>query len=248
MRSLQVLVACEDSQTVCKAFRKLGHEAYSADTQEPSGGHPEWHILGDVLPLIDGNCNFKTMDRKEHAVWYWDLLIAHPPCTYLSYVANRSFSLRCTPAEQVVWRWEQRAKAVAFFMRFIAAECAHVAVENPVGFMTNCYRKPDQYLEPFWFAKKVGDEEYATKKTGLWLRGLPKLVRTNDFPRPNNAEMYGRKPGSGKPLTWEETHHGSVVRSKTFPGIAEAMATQWSKYLTNDILYYSPSEAKRCGL
>lgn len=95
---MKVLVACEESQRVCTAFRQRGHEAYSCDIQEPSGGHPEWHILGDVLPLINGHCRFRTMDGAEHHIDVeWDLMIAHPPCTYLSNVSTRSFSLNCVP-------------------------------------------------------------------------------------------------------------------------------------------------------
>ena len=111
---MKVLVACEESQEVCKAFRALGHEAYSCDIQEPSGGHPEWHILGDALEAIKG-VRVTTMDGQTHDVSKWDLLIAHPPCTYLSNVATRSFSLRATPAEKVVARWGERTKAAVFF-------------------------------------------------------------------------------------------------------------------------------------
>lgn len=225
---MRVLVACEESQTVCKAFRELGHEAYSADIQEPSGGHPEWHILGDVLPIINGDCTFSTMDGKTHQIdGEWDLLIAHPPCTFLSNVATRSFSLKCTKAERVVWRWEQRAKAAVFFMYFVLARCERICVENPVGFMSTAYRKPDQYIEPYMFAESEDDvEQYVTKKTGLWLKGLNRL-ETNDLPRPNNAELFGRYP-NGKAKTWEDQiSRSGKVRSVTFPGIGKAMAQQW---------------------
>lgn len=117
---MKVLAACEESQEVCKAFRALGHEAYSCDIQEPSGGHQEWHILGDALEAMEGG-QIVTMDGQKHDVGKWDLLIAHPPCTYLSNVATRHFSLRCTPAEKVVARWEERARAAIFFMMFLTA-------------------------------------------------------------------------------------------------------------------------------
>lgn len=117
---MKVLIACEESQRVCIAFRKRGHEAYSCDIQEPSGGHPEWHILGDALEAIKGGV-ITTADGKTHDVGRWDLLIAHPPCTYLSNVATRSFSLRCTPPEKVVSRWEERARGAVFFMQFLLA-------------------------------------------------------------------------------------------------------------------------------
>ena len=222
---MKVLVACEESQTVCKAFRKRGHEAYSCDLQEPSGGHPEWHILGDAIATLDGGV-ITTMDGKQHDVGKWDLLIAHPPCTYLSNVATRSFSLRCTPAEKVVARWENRAKAAIFFMHFILADIPHIAVENPVGFMNTGYRKPDQIIHPYMFAAGVDDgENYISKRTCLWLKGLPKL-RTNSLPKPNLAVIYGRYP-SGKTGCWKDVVSGSRLRSKTFPSIAAAMAEQW---------------------
>lgn len=224
---MRVLVACEESQAVCKAFREKGHEAYSCDIVECSGGHPEWHIKTDAIPLLNGNCEFETTDGTRHKIeGKWDLIIAHPPCTYLSNVATRHFSLRCTPAEKVVWRWEERAKAAIFFMHFALAECDRVAVENPVGFINSAWRKPDQIIHPYQFATMDDKEQYVTKATCLWLKGLPPL-KTNGLPRPNNAELYGLLP-SGKSRTWEDTYsRKSKVRSKTFPGIAKAMAEQW---------------------
>ena len=107
---MKVLIACEESQEVCKAFRALGHETYSCDIQEPSGGHPEWHILGDALKAIEGG-QVTTMDGQTYDVGRWDLLIAHPPCTFLSYVSQIHFSLKHTPAEKVIARWKGRALA-----------------------------------------------------------------------------------------------------------------------------------------
>lgn len=169
-----------------------------------------------------------TMDGQTHEVGKWDMLIAHPPCTYLSNVATRSFSLRCTPAEKVVARWEQRAKSAVFFMRFILADIPMIAVENPVGFMNTAFRKPDQIIHPYMFADGEDDsEQYVTKTTCLWLRGLPKL-KTNGLPKPDNAKIFG-VTSSGKARNWEDTHSRSgKVRSKTFPGIALAMAEQWA--------------------
>ena len=224
---MKVLIACEESQTVCKAFRERGHEAYSCDIQEPSGGHPEWHILGDAIAALDGGV-ITTMDGKQHDVGAWDLLIAHPPCTYLTNVATRSFSLRCTPAEKVVKRWENRAKAAIFFMHFILADIPHIAVENPVGFMNTGYRKPDQIIHPYMFADSVDDSEnYVTKATCLWLKRLDKL-QTNGLPKPDLGAMFGKYP-NGNNRTWEEVQTGnrSKNRAKTFPGIAAAMAEQW---------------------
>lgn len=225
---MNVLVACEESQAVCIAFRSRGHRAFSCDIQECSGGHPEWHIQGDVLPLINGNCSFVTADTHTHTqVGPWDLLIAHPPCTFLSNVATRSFSLRVTPADKVVNRWEERAKAAVFFMRFALADCQRIAVENPVGFMNTAFRKPDQVIHPYMFADSVNDnEQYVTKATCLWLKGLP-LLQTNGLPKPDNASIFGVLP-SGKSRTWEDTFTRSgKTRSKTFRGIAAAMADQW---------------------
>lgn len=209
--------------------REREHEAYSCDIQECSGGHPEWHIMGDCLPLLNGNCEFVTMDGVTHKIdGRWDLIIAHPPCTYLSNVATRSFSLRCTPAEKVVQRWKDRANAAVFFMYFVLADCPRIAVENPVGFMSGAFRKPDQIINPYQFAESVNDEEnYHTKRTCLWLKGLPKL-KTNDLPAPNLREKYGTYP-SGKTPCWEDfiAKKDGKERSKTFLGIAKAMAEQW---------------------
>lgn len=223
---MNVLIACEESQRVCIEFRKRGHNAFSCDIMECSGGHPEWHIQGDALKAIQGG-QITTMDGATHDVGKWDLLIAHPPCTYLSNVATRHFSLRCSPAEKVVARWEERARSAVFFMHFILADIPRIAVENPVGFMNTAYRKPDQIIHPYMFADSEEDaEQYVTKATCLWLKGLPKL-QTNNLPKPDNGIIYSYMP-SGKARTWEDTHTRSAkVRSKTFPGIARAMAEQW---------------------
>ena len=228
---MRVLIACEESQTVCKAFRDRGHEAYSCDIIDCSGDHPEWHIKQDVLPLLNGHCSFVTQSGERVTIdGRWDLIIAHPPCTYLTNVATRHFSLKCTPAEKVIKRWEERAKSAVFFMQCMLADCEHVAVENPVGFMSTAYRKPDQIISPYMFADGVDDEDnYVTKATCLWLKGLSPLP-TNDLPRPNNHDMFGTFP-SGKAKTWEDTssRHGgaSKHRSKTFVGVAKAMAEAW---------------------
>ena len=160
---MNVLIACEESQEVCKAFRAKGHRAFSCDIQECSGGHPEWHIYGDAIEAINlKGCCFLTQDGSTHTHTQWDILIAHPPCTYLSNVATRHFSLRCTPPDKVIKRWEERAKAAVFFMQFILADIPRIAVENPVGFMNTAYRKPDQTIHPFMFADSVEDKaQYA---------------------------------------------------------------------------------------
>lgn len=233
---MKVLIACEESQTVCKAMRAKGHEAYSCDIQECSGCHPEWHILGDALPLINGSCKFTTMDGAAHEVCgKWDLLIAHPPCTYLSGVTTRHLSLRVTPAEKVVDRMWKLAEAAVFFMHFALADCEKIAVENPSGFMTRLWRKPDQTIQPYFFAKSTTDiENYQKKRTCLWLKGLNPLQRTSTLPPP---QPYGYTK-TGKAINFEEAHgkipglecnpNSAKARSKTFPGIAAAMADQWA--------------------
>ncbi len=227
---MNILVACEESQAVCKAFREKGHVAYSCDIQKCSGGHPEWHIQADVIPLINGNCEFDTVDGAHHVIsGKWDMLIAHPPCTYLSNVCTRGFSLKCEPAEKVLERWKNRAYAVAFFMYFVLADCDRIAVENPVGFMNTAYRKPDQIIDPYMFAQSIDDRvNYVTKRTCLWLKGLQPL-NTNDLPRPILPKRMS-KSGKLKSICWTEqvTTDRAKNRSKTFPGIAKAMAAQWA--------------------
>lgn len=212
IQPMRVLVACEESQEVCKAFRALGHEAYSADIQEPSGGHPEWHILGDVLPIINGECTFTTMDGKQHRVdGEWDLIIAHPPCTDLAVSGAAWFAEKRADGRQQA--------AIDFFMQFVNADCEHIAVENPVSIMSTQYRKPDQIIQPWMF----GHPE--KKATCLWLKGLPPLVPTNDvsdymktLPKNQQERLHYLPPSPDR----------AKLRSKTFPGIAKARASQWS--------------------
>lgn len=234
---MKVLVACEESQEVCKAFRAKGHEAYSCDLQECSGSHPEWHILGDVLPLINGDCEFETMDGVKHRVnGKWDLLIAHPPCTYLSNVATRHYSLKCNTPEKVVCRWQERAKASVLFMRMMLSNADKICVENPVGFMNTAYRKPDQVIHPYYFATSEKDNDnYHEKRTCLWLKNLTPLKKTIELPPPPPMYVLQGEKGKGKKIGWCEGMRNikgrqierAKARSKTFPGIAQAMAEQW---------------------
>lgn len=221
---MNVLIACEESQAVCKAFREKGHRAFSCDIQECSGGHPEWHIKHDVLEIIRGG-HFRTMDGIGHYITKWDLIIAHPPCTYLSTAATQCHSVKCYSLEQIADRTNKRIDAMKFFMEFVEADCEKVVIENPQGVMSACYRKPDQYIHPYYFAESVDDNEnYATKKTGLWLKGVNPLEYNCQLPNPmDNAKRWG----NGKKINWTEGNHGGKNRSKTFPGIAKAMADQW---------------------
>lgn len=223
---MNVLIACEESQRVCEAFRKKGHEAFSCDIQECSGGHPEWHINDDVTKVINGYCKFQTQDGKEHYLYSeWDLIIAHPPCTYLSTAATQCHSTKCYTKEQIAERTQKRIEAMNFFMLFVNAHCQRIAIENPTGVMNTCFRKPDQTIHPYYFAENEEDKDnYATKKTGLWLKGLPALTYNCDLPNPmDNAPTWG----NGKKKNWTESSHGQTYRSKTFLGIANAMAEQW---------------------
>lgn len=226
---MNVLIACECSQTVCKEFRALGHEAYSCDIEDQYGGHPEWHIKGDCLEILRGGQMFKTEDGSAHNIDKWDLIIAHPPCTYLSNAATSKHSLKSSTLEEINERTAKRIQAQEFFMKFANSNCEKIAIENPVGVMSTVYRKPDQIIEPYQFADSVNDtENYITKRTCLWLKGL-KPLQGNSLDKPNNAELFGRHP-SGKARCWNEMQwqkNRAIVRSKTFPGIARAMAEQW---------------------
>ena len=227
---MKVLIACECSQTVCKEFRKLGHEAYSCDIEPCYGGHPEWHIFWDCLEIIEGGITFETEDGISHSLeGAWDMLIAHPPCTYLSNAATSRHSLKSSTLEEINDRTKKRIEAQEFFMKFANANCEKIAIENPVGVMSTVYRKPDQIIEPYQFADSVNDtENYITKRTCLWLKGL-KPLQGNTFSKPDNTKIYGRHP-SGKTKCWSEMQwqkSRSIVRSKTFRGIARAMAEQW---------------------
>lgn len=223
---MKVLIACEESQTVCKAFRERGHEAYSCDIQKPSGGHPEWHVQGDALKLLRGG-EFETTDGQKHFVDKWDLLIAHPPCTYLTVTGNRWFNVD-KYGDKARKRIVEREDAAAFFMAFINAPVEKIAVENPVGYMSSHFRKPDCIIQPFQFG------EHARKGTCLWLKNLQPLTPTK-IVDPGEILPGGYSVGAsanfatdanGKILRWNDPRT-QKSRSKTFPGIAAAMAEQW---------------------
>ena len=227
MRNLKLLVCCEESQRVCSAFRQRGWEAYSCDIMPESGGHPEWHIQQDVLPLINGDCEFVTADGEKHKIiGKWDMIIAHPPCTYLTVTGNRWFNVE-QYGDKAIQREKDRKNAIKFFMRFVNADCGNIAIENPIGVMSTTYRKPNQIIHPYMF----GDPE--RKGTCLWLKGLPELKPTNIV----ESQVIVYKNGKGTDSPWHMNTLGlpkaerAKLRSKTFPGIAQAMAEQWGEYI-----------------
>jgi hypothetical protein len=204
---MRVLVACEESQAVCIEFRKLGHEAFSCDILPCSGGFPDWHLQQDVTELL-----------KEK----WDMIIAFPPCTYLTVTGNRWFNVE-KYGQKAIERIQDRFAATDFFMLFANADCDKIAIENPVGVMSTIWRKPDQIIHPYQFGDAF------EKKTCLWLKGLPKLKPTNIVEPPPRAKY---KSGKTMPLWYADAwklpkEERSLLRSKTFPGIAASMATQW---------------------
>jgi len=225
---MNVLIACEESQRVCTAFRKRGHRAFSCDIQPCSGGHPEWHILGDCLPILGGNCSFTDEAGGQHEqAGRWDLIIAHPPCTYLTTTGNRWFEVD-KYGDAARQRFKDRYSAIVFFMMMATADCERIAVENPVGIMSTAWRKPDQIIHPWQFGDK------AEKKTCLWLKNLPPLMATmietpgekDRFGASINASADRARDERGKSIAWNDPRT-AVIRSKTFPGIARAMAEQW---------------------
>lgn len=222
---MKVLIACEESQRVCIAFREKGYEAYSCDIQECSGGRPEWHILGDVLPILNGNTKFITQDGTLHEISSkWDMIIAHPPCTYLTVTGNRWFNIE-KYGKKAIKRYEQRKEAIEFFFRIVNANCDKIAVENPIGIMSTVWEKPTQIIQPFMFGEPF------EKKTCLWLKNLPKLNSTKLVIPPERIKF---KSGKTMPAWYAELWHlpkeeRERERSKTFTGIARAMAEQWGQ-------------------
>lgn len=198
----KILIACEESQAVTKEMRSIGHEAYSCDLEPCSGGHPEWHIQGDVIPLLE-----------QH----WDLVIAFPPCTHLAVSGAAWFEKKRADGRQ--------KQGSDFFMLFTNLKCERVAIENPVGIMSSVWRKPDQIIQPYEYGHSV------SKKTCLWLKNLPKLVPTNVVDR---GEIITYTSGKTMHKWYADAYklppkERAAVRSKTFLGVAKAMAEQWGK-------------------
>ena len=231
---MKVLVACEESQTVCKAFRQRGHEAYSCDIIECSGGHPEWHIQGDVLAVLNPtqHCTpvgdvfegieFKTVDGVAHTIQpKWDLIIAHPPCTHLCSSGQWAYS----KGKDI----QLKIEAIKFFMHFAYADCEKIAIENPVGVMSTEWRKPNQIIHPWQFG------HLAEKQTCLWLKGLPNLTpKVETKPELEYFEWVDKNGNKKRMQKWmydirciSDRKQRCKIASKTFEGIAEAMAEQW---------------------
>lgn len=216
---MKVLVACEESQRVCTEFRKLGHEAYSCDIEPCSGGHPEWHIQDDVLPLLNGNCDFKTVNGDvHHLIGKWDLIIAHPPCTYLSNAGARFLYPKGVLNED---RLKLGLEAKVFFMKIYNADCEKIAIENPIPSKVYGLPKYTQTIQPYEFGHPY------QKKTCLWLKGLKPLQPTDVLPR-------GKRQSTKIAGNWfnKGGKERQKNRAKTFPGIAKAMAEQWGKELS----------------
>lgn len=205
---MRILLACEESQAVTIEMRKLGHEAYSCDILPCSGGHPEWHLQEDVVPLLNQT---------------WDMIIAFPPCTYLTVTGNRWFNVE-RYGDKAIQRLKDREEAINFFMMFVNANCPRIAIENPIGIMSTLYKKPDQIINPWQFGDAF------EKKTCLWLKGLPKLQPTNIVKPPKRTKF---KSGKSMPTWYTDAwklpkEERAKLRSKTFQSIAKAMAMQWT--------------------
>lgn len=204
---MKILVACEESQVVTKEFRKLGHEAYSCDIQPCSGGHPEWHFERDVNDLAA----YQGMLTNKQK-WHWDIIIAFPPCTDLAVSGARWFKEKQADGRQQA--------SIDFFMYFVNHPCPKIAIENPIGIMSTKHRKPDQIIQPWQFGHST------TKATCLWLKNLPLLQTTNIV---DKGKRQFCKSGKSSPIWHAKTGKGcGKLRSKTYPGIAKAMAEQWA--------------------
>ena len=238
MKKFNILIACEESQRVCTEFRKLGFNAYSCDILPCSGGHPEWHFKQDVLQVIKNKGGILETGKEYFMEGEWDLMVAHPPCTFLAVSGAKWFYHpddkdlpigQRRPHPNFPNRAKEREEAAKFFLKLAKANIKHIAIENPVGIMNTRFRKPNQIVQPWQF----GDS--ASKKTCLWLKNLPLLVPT-DIVDPGEYIEFGSgrrlakwySDGLTKTKTPEERR---IWRSKTFPGFAKAIAEQWGAYL-----------------
>lgn len=226
---MKVLVACEESQVVCKAFRALGHEAYSCDILPCSGGHPEWHLKCDVSRVLNPG-TFRLEDGNIVSILNWDAIIAFPPCTHLAVSGAAWFEQKRKDGRQ--------QQGIDFFMALANAPCDKVVIENPVGIMSSKWRKPDQIIQPYQFG------DFFSKKTCLWIKGLPLLKFTKEV---SPGEIVEYKSGKKMPKWYADAYRlpskeRAKLRSKTFPGVARAMAEQWGDYLLKQ------KEAKASGV
>ena len=244
---MNILIACEESQTVCKAFREKGHNAFSCDIQECSGGHPEWHIQGDVLEILNPHqisnsfygIVFRTVDGEAHSIkGKWDMIIAHPPCTHLAVSGARHFNKKREDGRQ--------REGIEFFCQFLKADCDKIVVENPVNIISGEYIlehfpdccaeynlpiQPSQRIHPWMFGDNF------SKNTCLWIKGLPNLIpEVTDEPELEYITWIDKKTGKTKRqnkwyyeafINCKSNEERSKLRSKTFNGIARAMAEQW---------------------
>lgn len=222
MKQMYILVACEESQRVCKAFREKGHIAFSCDVIDCSGEHPEWHIKQDVLPLLDGFCKFTTCDGTEYELKQrWDMIIAFPPCTYLTCAG----ACRLYPTKGVIdpERYKKGLEAKNFFMAIYNANCEKICIENPLPLKVFELPPKSQQIEPFQFGHPY------KKRTLLWIKGLPLLVPTEIITEGITSWVNaGTKRADGSARKQVGVKHSAKERSKTFEGIAKAMAEQWS--------------------
>jgi hypothetical protein len=240
MKKLNILVACEESQAVTKQFRLLGHNAYSCDLLPCSGNHPEWHFNMDVFKVIKNNGGILQNGNKVKINGNWDLMVAHPPCTYLAVSGARWFynpndshlpMNERTPHPKYPNRKKDQEDAIEFFIKLMNVPIKHIAIENPIGVMSSVYEKPSQIVHPYMF----GDE--ASKTTCLWLKNLCKLEPTEIV---GKGERIQFASGKSQPKWYSDAfvkaktpEERRTLRSKTFKGMAEAMAIQWTKFINN---------------
>lgn len=223
-RILKVLILCEESQTVCKAFRELGHLAFSNDIQKCSGGHPEWHINLDSEIVMHGNCNFITEFGTICFIDYWDIIIAHPPCTFMSKAGARW--MYPTAGNLDLYRLNKAIEAKGFFDRIFDLDVKHLCIENPVPLKIVGLPNHTQSIQPFEHGHEF------SKKTLLWLKGLPNLIPT-DVKKEYKPYLPSNTGGKKRGQKFMFKNISQKESSKTFEGIAQAMAEQWSNYVLN---------------
>ena len=219
----EILIACEESQAITKAFRKLGYNAYSCDLLPCSGGHPEWHIQGDAI--------------AEAYSGKYDMMIAHPPCTYLAVSGARWLYNKDGSRNEE--RYENQAEALDFVQQLMNAPIEHIAIENPISVISSHIRKPDQIVHPYMFGDK------ASKSTCLWLKNIPKLIPTDIVEKGEFVEWIGKNGKKKRQPKWyydalakaKNPEERRTLRSKTFQGMADAIASQWSCTCTQSLIF-----------